>query len=44
VFKLEAVVFIGGVLIVSAIVGWFAWNGLGFLLADTPDLVKLKSP
>jgi hypothetical protein len=44
VFKLEAVLFIGGVLIVSAIAGWFAWNGLGFLVADAPDVMQLKRP
>ena len=41
---LEAVPFIVGVLVVSAIVGWLAWNAFGFLVADAPEVVKLKSP
>jgi hypothetical protein len=47
VFKkniLEPVLFIVGVVIVSAIVGWFAWNVLGILVADAPEVVKLKGP
>jgi hypothetical protein len=44
VFKLEVVLFIVGVLVVSAIAGWFAWNTLGFLVADAPEVVKLKGP
>jgi hypothetical protein len=45
VFKksnLEPVLFVVGVLVVSAILGWLAWNTLGFLVADSPDVVKLK--
>jgi hypothetical protein len=39
---LEAVLFIAGILVVSGIVGWLAWNNLGTLVADAPDVVKLK--
>jgi hypothetical protein len=41
---LEAVLIIVGVLIVSSIMGWLAWNTFGFLVADAPEVVKLKSP
>jgi hypothetical protein len=41
---LEAVPFIVGVLVVSAIVGWLAWNAFGFLIADAPEVVRLKGP
>jgi hypothetical protein len=41
---LEAVLIIAGVLIVSSIMGWLAWNAFGFLVADAPEVVKLKSP
>jgi hypothetical protein len=40
----EAVLFIVAVLIVSGIMGWLAWNTFGFLVADAPEVVKLKSP
>jgi hypothetical protein len=39
---LEAVLFIAGVVIVSAILGWLAWNNLGSLVADAPEAVNLK--
>lgn len=39
---LEPMLFVAGVLVVSAIVGWLAWNAFGLLVADSPDLVKLK--
>ena len=38
----EAVLFIAGVVIVSAILGWLAWNNLGSLVADAPEVMKLK--
>jgi hypothetical protein len=41
---LEAVLFVAGVVVVSAIVGWLAWNAFGFLVADAPEVVKLKGP
>jgi hypothetical protein len=41
---LEAVLIIAGVLIASSIMGWLAWNTFGFLVADAPEVVKLKSP
>jgi hypothetical protein len=40
----EALPFIVGVLVLSAIVGWAAWNTFGFLTADAPIAVKIKSP
>jgi hypothetical protein len=45
VFKkgiLEPALFVVGVLVVSAILGWLTWNTLGLLVADSPDVVKLK--
>ena len=41
---LQAMLIISGVLIVSSIMGWLAWNALGFLVADAPEVVKLKNP
>jgi hypothetical protein len=40
----QAVPFIVVVLVLSAMMGWVAWNALGSLTADAPAVLRIKNP